>query len=220
MDDGARFEELRVRQAAAGVGLPRRGRTSYPRGMENETTEAPSEIKTVLQWAASLKPKRSLLCLAAALERWDPVQDPGSLDENEMTEKEFKEALARAQELYARVKTQAAQMVPARSALLLPHPKLLHAVIVRRPNLADLDAQQKMMVGNVDDDSDPGPSFEARKRIMRDQFQAKLLWPNEKDSMAQKGDLIEKLPVAFGQVYPGLIMELLGADAESVKKRG
>lgn len=167
----------------------------------------PLPTKPVLEWYGAAKDKRDLLCIAALNRGWDFRQEPGSMAETECTEAEYAEAIAEARATYGA----ALRKVKRPSAcVVLAHPKLLLACIIRRPDGAEAENLLRIM-------KDPSVSEEETVVRLRDDFVRRLLWPAE--GSEQLARVMEEAPLAFNQVFPAMVQEAAGST-EFAKKRG
>lgn len=182
--------------------------------MKNEPTTPPNAKeaapveKTLLTWHSDKKTKRDLLAIAVTLRGWDPEQTPGSLDETTLTEAEFLAAIEDAKKIYADALKDAGR--PTRMKVLV-HDKVLLATIIKRPTQAVADKMVKVM-------QDDETSEEETLAQLRSTLTQHILWP--KEGSEPFAFVMEVMPIAFGHVFPKMLLNTLGADTLGTKKRG
>ena len=163
----------------------------------------------IIHWYRKKNLQRDLLCLAAVLHKWDPLQEPGSMDETLLTEAEFDDCMAKAKALYQSACEEAKGK--KKRARVLANEKQLIAVIVTKPSLTELDALSAM----ADDDSMTAKHY---KESIRGLFTSNCVWP--KQATQEMAWIMEESPASFGSLFPAAMMGLAGGDGDSVKKVG
>lgn len=172
---------------------------------EGKTAQPPT--RTLLEWYAEKKDKRDLLCIAVLNRGWDFLQNRGSMTETVLTEAEYSAAIDEAREIYGECLKKVKR---ASACVVLAHPKLLLAVIIRRPT----SAEAEILVGIMADEAISAAETMAR---CRDDLVRRLLWPREgSEPMAY---MMEDCPLAFTQVFPAMVQEA-GGHSEFSKRRG
>lgn len=176
---------------------------------QNKQEEKKPELieKSILTWHSEKKTKRDLLAIATTLRGWDPEQTPGAMDETIVTEAEFLSAIEDAKKVYSDALKDAGR---ATRMKVLVHDKVLIATIIKRPTQAIAD---KMVSVMQDDDV----SEEQTLAELRTIYTSHILWP--KEGSEPFAFIMEVMPIAFGHVFPKLMLNTLGAD-NGAKKRG
>lgn len=173
------------------------------------TTKKPDDAalrRPVLDWHARKNGKRDILCIAALSRGWDYRQEPRTIGEVILTEPEYDAAMAEATTIW-----EAARKTGGRRAIILAHPKSLLAIVVKRPTGAECDRIVSIM-------QDDKLSEDETAAALRDDMVQRMLWPLQgSDAMAA---LMEDAPMAFGHIFPKMLLSYCGADTQAAKKLG
>lgn len=174
---------------------------------EGKNTLPPPLRRPLMEWYREKKDKRDLLCIAVLNRGWDFQQNPGSMTETELTEAEYLSAIEEARAIHRECLTKVKRPT---ACVVLAHPKLLIAVIIRRPTPTEAETLLRIM-------KDESISEEETIARCRDDLVRRTLWPREgSEPMAY---MMEDCPLAFTQVFPSMVQEASGHEAFA-KRRG
>lgn len=172
------------------------------------SSPAPEIFLTPIDWYRAKSTKWPLVCLASAMQGWDPRCD----DEATISGASFDAAIAAAEAKLEECRAIASGLPDSTSArrvfiLCLDD---MHAIVAYKPSVAEASSLLRQL-----NDAESPP--ELRQAQITEGLWSRVLWPAS--ASPERQAIMDQLPIAFGNSYPIAYMKSIGLSSGDVRKK-